>query len=198
LGARKSLQVLGERAYDTYRSRLQAEKRLRKVGLLWAASQTALAVATIAVSVLYVAYPDSQSKLMLVYLVSLSILALAVSVTIASRDYSGRAREMFRNYRSLQALSVKIEARVLRKVPVRQDALDRLQRHYDLLLDSTENHSSVDFEIYQSEKRRTANKSNVIAIEPGLALRRSTSYLLPVGLIAISAFTLASAVVTVW
>jgi len=184
LGRRSALADLERRSYKSYLARVQTERRLRRVGLTWNAAQTSLAVALIAVSVLYLAFPSSQSDLMVVYLISLSVLALAVSISVGSLDYSGRAREMFRNYRDLQSFSARVES--IQKVTLfsTRRSLAGLQAEYDLLIDQAENHSNLDYELSQVP----SGDAGVIS-RRRLLMRRSVPFLLPLALMVIAGTT---------
>lgn len=198
---RDTLADLERRSYRSYRARIESERRLRRVGLSWSAAQTSLAVGLIAVSVLYLAYPQRQSTLMVVYLISLSVLALAVSVTVGALDYSGRAREMFRNYRAIQALSVRVESASKSRILITKKFVDRLQSEYDLLLDNAENHTNLDWAVFQAKDKRAGSDSSAGSDPAGgdgwLWLARTVPFLLPFGLIAVALLTAISALSTV-
>lgn len=227
MNTRGAIADLERRAYRSYLARVESERRLRRVGLFWNTAQTALAVGLIAVSVLYLAYPSHQSTLMLVYLISLSVLALAVSVTVGALDYSGRAREMFRNYRAIQALSVRIESERKSRWFVTLRFLKQAQSEYDLLLDNAENHSQVDWRVVEAKAQlreaersplidasgnsarstpadashdglATSGKKRAVASRPrGLWFRRALPFVLPCLLVLVACFTATSAIVTV-
>lgn len=212
MNTRSALADLERRSYRSYRARIETERRLRRVGLTWNAAQTALAVGLIAVSVLYLAYPDEQNTLMVVYLISLAVLALAVSVTVGALDYSGRAREMFRNYRSIQALSVRIESTQKSRLFISRRFLEQAQTEYDLLLDHAENHSQLDWDVFEAkngpEKARMSKPSeesddDKTQLSTGqnnprrLLVRRVIPFALPSILVAIACLTAISAIVTV-
>lgn len=218
---------LERRSFNSYQARVETERRLRRVGLTWSAAQTALAVGLIAVSVLYLAYPTQQSTFMLVYLISLAVLALAVSVTVGALDYAGRAREMFRNYRAIQALSVRVESSIKSRRFISKRFLNQAQAEYDLLLDNVENHSQLDWHVVEakarakesreswaSEASKKAEKSTGALESPaaqsgqnkeeetqapprGLWFWRAIPYVLPSLLMMIAGFTVFSAVFTV-
>ncbi|WP_182045218.1 SLATT domain-containing protein [Curtobacterium sp. ME26] len=206
---RDTLADLERRSYRSYRARIESERRLRRVGLFWSAAQTALAVGLIAVSVLYLAYPERQSTLMLVYLISLSVLALAVSVTVGALDYTGRAREMFRNYRAIQALSVRVESARKSQLFITKRFVHRMHSEYDLLLDNSENHTSLDWAVFESKDQRASGKRGGQSDSADgrhdrspkfglrLALARTVPFLLPSGLVAVALFTGLSALFSV-
>ena len=78
-------------------------------------------------------------------LVCLAILALVASLMTTNKDYSGRSRDMFINYRKLQRISVEMEQLGNQtSVPVTRGVVQALSDRHQALLDETENHTPGD------------------------------------------------------
>lgn len=125
-----------EKIWFTYKARIQAHKRLEWMHfhsqciLVWYAVLAAvLAIVTLRHSSVLGTDTD-------VYAAILAVMLLAVSLSVANRDFRGRAMLMRRNYLDLQELY-----NSLQDLPqVDTDALGR----YNRLLGEAENHSGVD------------------------------------------------------
>lgn len=140
-----SLEILERRSYKTYRARLEAEKRLRRSHHAWNFSSIAASVATAIASIALLVDPSVYGKRGEAMLVFASVLTFALYLAAATLDYSGRSRNMFINYRKIQALSERVER--LRKFGhgTSGDVIERLWNEYDALLDESENHASFDY-----------------------------------------------------
>lgn len=183
----RSLGLLAKRSYASYLARLTAEKRIRSLKNWWNGAQYSLSTALVLISIIFIAFPNAQSKTVVVFLVLLSVLALVVSLVVSFLDYSARASAMFRDYRLLQAFSVKVESLVDTKARVSRQDLSRFQKEYDSIMDASENHRSIDHKIASSN-----NSGDGLPLK--LVLISARPKALPVVLIVIAvAITLISA-----
>lgn len=164
----KSIQLLGQRSYDSYRCRLEASRRLKKLGHWWNAAQFSLPTALIFVSIFSLSATQDASTIARV-VIGVSVLSLVASVVVTFLDYSARARALEINYRALQAFSVGIETRLASGEDIADDRIRVLQLEYDWLLDKAENHSSVDFEKYKGLKS-SFREERIPILLPGLLL----------------------------
>jgi len=172
------LQTLEKRSFKTYEARLRAASRLAARNRAWNAFLIATSSATVIASVALLVEPDIYGIGGPVLLVGVSILTVVASLVTASLDYSGRARNMFINYRKVQRLSGKAER--ARQDPRRcnQETVNRLSKEYDNLLDESENHTEGDHAKAQSLWRsRSRLKEWLLTVTP------LGSFLLPVLLI---------------
>jgi hypothetical protein len=143
------LELLENRSYKTYLARLQAAKRLRKREQAWNVFLIALTVATTIAAVSLLANPTIYGPRGDVIMVCVAVLSLAASLIVPSLNYSGRARDMFSNYRRIQRLSSEVErARALGLRPKSKRARAYFDR-YQALLDESENQSESDFRAAQ-------------------------------------------------
>lgn len=149
-GIQRSLSSLARRSYNSYLARLNAERRLRLSGHWWNAAQFALTISLISMSIFRLTVPDHSDTNFSALLVVLAVLSLTVSIVVSFLSYGARARDMFSNYRALQAFSVDIETRVSGAVRTSARKLTELQQRYDSLLDQVENHLTVDHRLAES------------------------------------------------
>ena len=143
----QSLRLLGERVYKTYLARLYTERRLRLCGQWWDAAQFTLAGALIAVSVISLVSELKTSTLFPAFMVILAVLSLTVAIVVSSVSYAARSRDMFGNYRGMQALSVELETLIQSKASLDMREVQNLQARYNFLLDQSENHLPIDHAI---------------------------------------------------
>ncbi|QRI76703.1 MULTISPECIES: SLATT domain-containing protein [Rhodococcus] len=162
----KPIDLLGQRSYDSYRCRLEASRRLKKLGHWWNAAQFSLPTALIFVSIFSLSAPGDPSAIARV-VIGVSVLSLVASVVVTFLDYSARAKALEINYRALQAFSVRIETMLASGKDIADDGVRLLQLEYDWLLDKAENHSSVDYKTYKGSKSRFYEK-RIPTLLPGL------------------------------
>ncbi|MGC5661412.1 SLATT domain-containing protein [Micromonospora sp. WMMD723] len=139
------LAQLEDRAYRTYKARLEACKRLESRsrainGLVVALSLSSLIAASgmIADRDIYGPHGD-------VLWLFIAILTFAGSLMSSSMGYAARSRNMFQNYRKIQRLSVRVESAKGDPAQFTKDAFEKLSSEYDDLLDESENHTTADF-----------------------------------------------------
>src|SRR4051812_22041070 len=94
----ESLEALERRSYDTYRSRMQAYRRLRFRNATWNGSliafSTSITIASVGMLTDHDMYGDAGDLL----LASLGVLGLVASLIVSNMDYSGRSRIAEINY----------------------------------------------------------------------------------------------------
>ncbi|WP_442793596.1 SLATT domain-containing protein [Paraburkholderia sp. ZP32-5] len=122
----------------TYKARIRAHDRLAKNDfhsqslLVWYAfSATVLAILTIRYSQILGPNTDVAAAV-------LSTALLIVSMMVTGRDFRGRSIEMRRNYLALQALYWKTK----HETPTM--TISDVDREYERLLDTAENHAHID------------------------------------------------------
>ncbi|MEV4480276.1 SLATT domain-containing protein [Micromonospora coxensis] len=141
----QGLARLERRAYETYKSRLEACKRLearsRAVnGLVVALSLSSLIAAGGMLRDRDLYGPNGDALWLFI-----AILTFAGSVTSSSLGYAARSRNMFQNYRKVQRLSVRAERAKSDPVQLTRETLEKLISEYDDLLDESENHTTADY-----------------------------------------------------
>lgn len=143
--ARVQLAAVEARAYKTYRARESACGRLGKRARAWNWALVAFATSTTVASIGMLTDYDMYGANGGTLLVCLSVLALVASLATTNRDYSGRSRDMFLNYRKIQRISVEMEEfRQQSTIPVTAEAVKKLSDRYQAILDETENHTTGD------------------------------------------------------
>lgn len=175
----KNLDLLADRSYKSYGARLEASKRLRRIGNWWNAAQFSLASALIFVSIVFIVSDTSQTSLFAAVIIIFSILSLIVSIVVTFLDYSARATSMSINYRDLQAFSVRIESVVNSSRIVSDEEMRIYHIEYDSIMDRSENHTPNDYAVSQARKK----------MDPSFLLG-ARSVILPIMLIAVSCFVL--------
>lgn len=136
--------LLEDRSYRTYRARLKASQRLQTRAMVWNAVLIGMSVATSVAGIGLLTNSSLFGEHGQVLLCSTSVLTLATSLVVTSRDYTGRARDMTANYRKIQRLSADLERNRSTSDVFKID-VDRLYRRYNDLLDESENHTSADY-----------------------------------------------------
>lgn len=155
--------TLETRTYKTYQARLRASERLNKRARAWNALMISASLASLIASAAMLRNSQiygSNGDLLWMFV---AIVTFAASLIISSTNYSGRSRDMFLNYRKIQALSSDLE--LLRTHgSVSHDHVLTLKRSYDALLDESENHTSADYLSTQpSTSRKTQDKITIFA-----------------------------------
>ncbi|MBO4205871.1 SLATT domain-containing protein [Micromonospora echinofusca] len=141
----QELSKLETRAYNTYKARLEASKRLesrsRAVnGLVVALTLSALISAAGMLRDREIYGPNGDAIWLYI-----SILTFAGSLTSSSMGYAARSRNMFQNYRKIQRLSVRAESAKSDPAQFTREAFEKLSSEYNDLLDESENHTTADY-----------------------------------------------------
>jgi hypothetical protein len=153
--------LLEGRSYATYRARLEAAKRLTRRNHAWNALLVSFATSTTISSIALLVDGNVYGRYGSLLLVCLGVLSLVSSMTVTSLNYSGRAKDMFANYRKLQRLSAHLERIRLSGTDTDAEVVAKLSESYQELLDGSENHTSADF--------RRAGLSSRLGSTPGIA-----------------------------
>jgi hypothetical protein len=178
--ALRLLEVLEDRSYKTYYSRLRASQRLASRHRAWNASLISTTTASAIASIALLADADIYGGAGPTLLVCISVLTLTASLVTSGLDYSGRSRDMFLNYRRIQRLSAEVER--MKKEPHlhRFAVVEELNRRYDALLDESENHTEADYyRAFPIDKKSWSTRR-----ESALSIFPYVSLLIPIGLVA--------------
>ncbi len=141
-----------DKVWFTYKARIQAQQRLEWMDshsqflLVWYAILGAV------LAVVAIRYPTLFGKDTDILGAVLSIALLGVSLSIANRDFRGRAMNMRKNYLALQYLYNEISSRG----EVKEDII-----RYNELLNEVENHNEMD-----DKKFRVRNSSQLKSRNP--------------------------------
>jgi hypothetical protein len=174
------LTLLEKRSYKTYCCRLRASRRLASRQRAWNASLIGASTATTIASVALLTDDSIYGSAGPTLLVCVSVLTLVASLVGSSLDYSGRARDMFTNYRRIQRLSAEVERVLGSPAPVAAQTVELLNEKYDSLLDESENHTEADYyHAFPDEVKRSA----AVWGEDLLSLAPYISLLAPLGLL---------------
>lgn len=125
-----------EKIWFTYKARIQAHKRLEWMHFHSQCILVWYAVLAVVLAIVTLRHPSILGSDTDVYAAILAVMLLAVSLSVANRDFRGRAMLMRRNYLDLQELYNAMQN------PPQVDAA-ALER-YNRLLGEAENHSGVD------------------------------------------------------
>ncbi|WP_460628308.1 SLATT domain-containing protein [Intrasporangium mesophilum] len=141
----EALANLERRAYRTYKSRLEAHRRLSTRGTAWNVAlvsvSTALTIGSVGILVDQSIYGEKGEVL----LACLSVLSLAASLVVANMNYGVRSSAMETNYKRFQKISKDVERRAVLDDAAREQMLTEYARESDLLVEASENHTSADF-----------------------------------------------------
>ena len=142
---RRLLEILEDRSYKTYSSRVKASERLAFRHRAWNTALISTSTASTIGSVAMLSDEDIYGPAGPTLLVCIAILTLVASLVTSSLDYSGRSRNMFLSYRRIQRLSAEVER--AKNTPEEQslDTVRTLNERYDALLDESENHPQADY-----------------------------------------------------
>lgn len=162
---REHLKTLEERTYTTYRARESACVRLERRARAWNWALVALSTATTVAAIGTLTDPLMYGHRGSTLLVCVSVLTLVVSLATTNIDHSGRARDMFLNYRKLQRLSVEMEE-LHKCAVVTYEAMKALADRYQAVLDESENHTSGDYYRNLSTKYREGHPLYLNKSEP--------------------------------
>lgn len=170
---------LEDRAYATYKARLQAQKRLRKRGMAWNALLIASATSTTIASVSLLSSPSVYGARGPTLVAVLAILSLVASLVVTNMEYAGRGQAMGGNYRRIQQIAFAAEALRTQSNP-RAD-LEQIQREYEIALESSENHSDADYERTRGPDgaRYRLWRDNLVSFAPYLSLAVPIAVVIP-------------------
>lgn len=148
------IEKVEQRAFSTYKARLQAHIRLSRLNAGWNSSLIALSTATTIASVGLLVDGTMYGKNGEVLMVALAILSLVASLIVASVNFGNRAKTMEANYKEVQQIAVKAEALKICTGPDLWSDYQSLQREYGTAVNYSENHSEGD------HRRMRARASN--------------------------------------
>lgn len=186
-----SLRNFSERTYTTFVSRARAAERLSTQGTLWNIALAVSSTATLALSVVSLSNPQYMGGRAGLIACLFSILTLVLSLIVSLFNYGGRARDMFHSYRTIQRVSA--EAERLDSITLTEtdlnEALGRLDTEYQLGLDQSENHSTLDYWRARRIEPRSKDPGQVHARRQRFAavIRQSALDLIPVTFIGAAA-----------
>jgi hypothetical protein len=167
------LGAFSERTYTTFVSRARASQRLATRGTLWGIALAVSSTATLAVSIAALFKPDLLGGRAGLWACLFSLLTLVWSLIVATFNYSGRSRDMFHSYRTIQRVSTRAErlASLGDDKRTGESTWDELDAEYQLGLDQSENHTTWDY--YRARKPRAG--SNQVEIRRERWLRRGAA-----------------------
>lgn len=170
LSVRDLLSALEDRAYKSYKSRLNTHLRVQARSRAWNTALVSLATATtIAALGLLVdneMYGESGETL----LAACSVLGLAASLVVAAVDYPGRAVRIETNYKDIQDVSSRIQAAGSLDASPTLDIHGVLYKEYDALIRQSENHSDADWHRVEGKKTWARALSAAVTMIPYLTL----------------------------
>ena len=190
LSTEATTEKLSRHIWTTYKSRYNAHRRLLTLDKLQKFTLTTIAVYILAVSVLII-NPDiigsSKAILTNIYLVILSIISLALSLTMGQTEYKRKAMEFHKCARNLQRLYNYI----LMKKEVDSDykLSNEEEDKYNNILDKFNlNHDKIDYEhfIFEKWKENKKNKFQVLSFHIKYFIQTKLIYILliliPIGI----------------
>ncbi|MFB9315831.1 SLATT domain-containing protein [Nocardioides plantarum] len=159
-----------DRSFTSYKSRLKACERIQARGHAWNAALISLATATTVAAVGLLVDDTMYGTSGEAFLAACSILALAVSLVVSSRDYPSRAVRMEANYKQIQALSLRVEAARSTSGNPTFEKYNQLDAEYVDMLTHSENHSTADYHASQNQKSAARVTSWALTFLPYLTL----------------------------
>lgn len=172
--------TLEGRTYKTYLARLQACMRLNKRAKAWNALMISAALASLIASAAMLRDAEIYGPNGDLLWMFVAIITFTASLIVSSLNYSGRSRDMFLNYRKIQALSSELEF-LKKHGSATHDNVLTLKRSYDALLDESENHTTADF--FSTKDSTTRWQKLIIASSAVLDYAPWIAVILPVILI---------------
>ena len=165
------IENLEQRAFKTYRARVEAHKRIARLNLSWNTALVSLATSTTVAAVGQLVIPTMYGAGGNALMVVLAILSLVVSLVVSSMNYGARARSMEASYKRIQQISFLAE-RLEVVTPPDQLArrFDELQREYEIAIESSENHTTADHHKACEERSRETLKHAALYLLPYLTL----------------------------
>jgi hypothetical protein len=139
------LELIEDRTYKTYKSRLNASERLRALGRAWNFSMLAFSTSTVVATIGLLTDPKMYGKAGATLIAVLAVLSLVASLVVAAQSYPARSRDMFASYRRVQRISASAESVRLGASEPTQAQVDQLLKEYNDALDDSENHSGADY-----------------------------------------------------
>lgn len=178
-----------DRTYTTFVSRARAAERLMTRGMLWTIALAVSSTLALALSVVSLSNPRSIGGKAGLIGCLFSILTLVLSLVVGLFNYSGRARDMFHSYRTIQRVSAEAEilATTVLTETERANSLPRLNAAYQLGLDQSENHSRLDY--YKARRvpgTSTLRNSKERRLQVGASMQQGALNLIPVLIILAS------------
>lgn len=136
-----------ENIWFTFKARIQAHTRLEWLDLHSQLLLVWYAILGTVLSIVSVRYPQALGADTDIFAAILSVALLAVSLSLANRDFRGRALAMRTNYRGLQRLHAQIDKD--------NDATPEQLTCYHDLLARSENHRDIDDLIFRVRNSAT-------------------------------------------
>lgn len=160
---KKEVGTLEKRTFTTYEARLRACARLSKRARAWNALMISASLSSLIASAAMLRNPEIYGPNGDLLWLFVAIITLTASLIVSSMNYPGRSRDMFLNYRKIQALSSELEFIGIHS-SVSHDRVVVLKSSYDALLDESENHTTADYlSTKESAERTTGEKLTVAA-----------------------------------
>jgi hypothetical protein len=174
--------TLEGRTYKTYQARLRACVRLSKRARAWNALMISASLASLIASAAMLRNSEIYGRNGDLLWLFVATITFTASLIISSINYSGRSRDMFLNYRKIQALSADLEFLRIHG-SVSHDRILTLKNSYDALLDESENHTSADYLSTKPHADRTLREKLTIGVSWVLDYVPWIAVILPVLLI---------------
>ncbi|MGI5166408.1 SLATT domain-containing protein [Spirillospora sp. CA-253888] len=145
-----AIERLERRSYNTYRSRLNAYRRLADANMAWNIALVALSTSTVIASVGMLVEKNMYGKGGDALMVALAVFSLSISLVVSSVGYGTRAKAMEENYKRIQQISVSAENLKEYIGDDRREKYQKLQDEYSVAMASSENHTEYDYRMTQS------------------------------------------------
>jgi hypothetical protein len=178
-----TVRILETRSFQTYKSRINAYHRLSRRNNAWNAALIAFSTATTIASIGLLVNDRMYGRGGDALMVALAVLSLVASLVASSVNYGARARAMEASYKRIQQISLGAESFDC-SAPTSARDLEKLQKEYEVALESSENHSDADFlrtaEGEPPKKvRRQLLRDSFVSLVPYLSLVAPALLLVP-------------------
>ncbi|MEJ8305012.1 SLATT domain-containing protein, partial [Saccharibacillus sacchari] len=140
----QQLESLSNKIWITRKSRIRAEDRLRKNDFLTQILVNYYTLIVVGLSI-WTLYDNSHAQLISVLLIIASVLLFGLSIFLTSRDFRGRSLAFKDCYIKLDELYNETELLKAISVNLSPQKINELQKKYNDIIYSVENHTSVDY-----------------------------------------------------
>lgn len=171
----------------TYKARIRTQERLTQNDIHSQALLVWYAVLGTCIGIVTIRYPKFLGDNTDIVAAIFSVAILAVSMLVTNRDYRGRSLEMRRNYQALHQLYKNAT------LPNSAIPKEQIEKEYHVLIDSVENHASIDdkyFRFFHSGKLNSRMPTTSEKIEVVIFIVLRTALLTVLYLAPIAAFPL--------
>lgn len=152
-----------ERTFTTFLARLNAHNRVRLRGNAWNAALIAISTSTCVAAIGQIAEADLYGEAGDLLFAVAALVTLVVSLVVTNRNYDGRARDLFDNYRRILEISAEAERLKALGVEASDTRYSDLFESYQDILNQSENQVPGDY--YKATRDQARDNSAESGLE---------------------------------